>query len=365
MESDAEGFSFPVIDASRCIECGACMRVCPAVSRDHALNRPLSCSAAYNRDDEVRRKSSSGGAFSALAETIIEQGGSVFGAQFIDPFTVRHICAHTKEELQPLLRSKYLQSDMTGVYRELRNELKNGKPVLFAGLPCHAQAVRRFLGNPDNLILAETLCHGVPSPGIFLDHVKELEKRYASKIEEYAFHTKRIDWRSNTIYIRFKDGTECDQNSFSNPFLFGFFNNLILRSSCYDCIMRTEKRASDIILADFWEIRQIDPSCEDARGVSMVMACSQKGEKLLSDARGHLAVKPVSLEQTIAVTKNIHPRAYSRDGRSACMRAYTSGGYAAIKKPYLSPPAYKVPLKKIKDIAMRFIRSRQKQWEEK
>lgn len=175
MQVDEEGFLYPVVDQSVCIDCGLCEKVCPVINLNEP-RQPLQVLAAKNRNEEQRLRSSSGGIFILLAEHIIKQGGVVFGARFDKNWEVEHAYAETLEELEPLMRSKYVQSRIGNTYKEAEQFLKQGRQVLFVGTPCLIAGLKKFLRKEyENLLAVDFICHGVPSPGVWRRYLEEIK----------------------------------------------------------------------------------------------------------------------------------------------------------------------------------------------
>lgn len=150
MVEDAEGFKYPAIDEGACVGCGRCERACGykrALAEPECVgptDEPL-VFAAKHRSDEVRMRSSSGGAFWALAEHVIGQGGVVYGCAFDAEFVARHVRCETLEECGACQGSKYSQSDMGRCFTAVRDDLRAGRLVLFTGTPCQVHGLRTYL----------------------------------------------------------------------------------------------------------------------------------------------------------------------------------------------------------------------------
>ena len=173
MRYDSEGFAFPTVDAEKCIDCGMCVKYCP-------VEKPISKNGnpetwAVMADLETRLKSSSGGMFSLLAEIVFSMGGVVCGARYSEDYqTIYHAWATTKEELAPLRGSKYVQSETRNTYREAKEYLKKGTPVLYTGTPCQIAGLYNYLGREyDHLYTADLVCHGSNSLTAYRSFLKE------------------------------------------------------------------------------------------------------------------------------------------------------------------------------------------------
>ena len=181
---DEQGFRYPLVDESICIDCGLCEKVCPVIHQLDA-KKPLKVYAAQNPNEEIRLKSSSGGIFTMLAESVIDEGGVVFGAQFDKNWEVEHAYTESKEGLAAFRGSKYLQSRTGETYKQTRDFLKAGRSVLYSGTSCQIAGLKKFLRKEyENLITVDVVCHGAPSPLVwrtYLDDFKKCPKGTAGK----------------------------------------------------------------------------------------------------------------------------------------------------------------------------------------
>ncbi len=209
MEPDALGFLYPMVDKSKCVDCGQCDKVCQFNDNyDRSLNleQPIAYAARHKEIDEVM-KSRSGAAFVAISDYILEQGGVVYGAGYKDHFRVVHKRATTKEERDEFRGSKYVQSDLTGVFRQVKEDLKNGLTVLFSGTPCQTSGLNSYVGKKlrENLILIDIVCHGVPAPFLWRDYIAYLEKKQGDEIVTVNFRDKELfGWKAHKESYKFK-----------------------------------------------------------------------------------------------------------------------------------------------------------------
>lgn len=310
-EQDSEGFRYPLADETLCINCGICENVCPVLNTDE-VRVPLSSYASINENEEERLKSSSGGVFILLAKRLISEGGVVFGAKFDEQWNVVHAYSENEEGLSVFMGSKYVQSRIGNTYTLVKEFLNAGRQVLFSGTPCQISGLRKFLRkNYDNLLTVDVICHGVPSPMVWQDYLKEvkeevckgensvslssahfisekdtLSSRENLEIKSISFRDKRLSWKKFSFVLSLADGKN---NSVlyshihnEDPFFLGFNNyNLYLRQSCYKCPVRDLRSGSDITLADFWGIESLIPELDDDKGVSVIMVNTEKGQRLI------------------------------------------------------------------------------------
>lgn len=279
---DKEGFFYPCVDESICISCGKCQRVCPEFNV--SLNKKAQIvTAAYAQSTASRNAGSSGGIFGLLATKILNNGGHVYGAAFDSRLQLVHSCATTAEDLPPLLRSKYLQSNTTGCFNSILKDVKEGILTLFAGTPCQCNAVLNTVGHKaENLIIVEVVCHGVPSQNLFNKTIKWIEHQKGCIISSFAFRSKY----KNALHPQAFTYT-CDSNGksktinglhYQNPFYFGFQKYLTLRPSCYSCKWARPERCADITLGDFWGIENYNHTLDAKTGISQVIINTIKGK---------------------------------------------------------------------------------------
>ena len=303
MKEDNEGFLYPVVDESICIDCGLCEKVCPI--NNHPEKLPVKeVLAVKNRNEAERMASSSGGAFIALAKKTIEKGGVVFGAVFDENWEVMHTYAETLNEVKPMMGSKYLQSRIGNSFRDVEKFLKEGREVLFTGTPCQVTGLHNYLRKDyPNLLSVDFLCHGVPSPGVwrkYLDEEFHLSARRAAAgkntvlssslksvpvITGIEFRDKTLNgWKKYSFVVRGQSASKADKNSVLlsdihkvNPYMRGFLSNVYLRPSCYQCKCKNGVSLSDLTIADFWGIDQLMPDFDDDKGVGLVLLNTNRG----------------------------------------------------------------------------------------
>lgn len=306
-----DGFYKPNIDTDKCIECRLCDMKCPIVNQNQTYLPH--CYAAW-ADDDIRLKTSSGGAFSILAKEILKRGGVVFGAAWTEDFYVKHIYVENEIDLEKLYRSKYAQSDLNNSYLKVKQFLDLDKYVLFVGTPCQIAGLERFLEGRDinKLILVDFICYYNPS----IDIVRRyLDETYGiDKLREFSFRDKTYGWISHSIKAQLKDGIEIKEKKMSS-FFRGYFNALYVRKACINCTFSGNNHHSDITLGDFWKIEEHDKTWNDGRGTSMIITNTYKGRCFL--------------ESTIKSFKRLEsvPFDWIRKGQANCKKPYSEQEY--------------------------------------
>lgn len=275
MKENHEGFLVPHVDEAACIDCGLCLKACPALQEKRANEEKPDCYAAQ-AEDNIRSVSSSGGVFTPLAEAIINRGGYVCGAAFREDWTVHHIIIDNKDDLAKLRGSKYVQSDTEDCFKRIKALLRDGKWVLFSGTPCQVAGLYTYLGKEyDTLVTVDIFCHGAPSPGVWKRYLNENYK--LEDIAKINFRDKTaIGWSCSHVAITLKNG----QKDVSNNYTKWFHNSVILRPSCEECKYSKLPRPADISLGDWWGISKINPTLNDGKGLSNVLINSPKGKEL-------------------------------------------------------------------------------------
>lgn len=82
MRFDDCGFLYPKIDASVCIDCDLCNRVCPNLNYKTDESATRKVYAMSHRDMNIVMQSSSGGAWYGIYRWGIENGYKVYGVVF-------------------------------------------------------------------------------------------------------------------------------------------------------------------------------------------------------------------------------------------------------------------------------------------
>lgn len=307
-----EGFLVPQVNTESCINCGACVKACPA-QPEHLKTLQQSDSryskqtaAAYggwNADEETHLASSSGGIFTALAESVFAEGGCVFGVIWENKDTAVFSKAETRDELAAMRGSKYTQAIPGDVYRQVKRELKNGRKVLFCGTSCQVYALKRYLRKDDaNLILVDILCHGVPSRKLLKAYIRHYEETGRKELSHIQFRDKAGNWQQYHVRKHFTDGSTLSHCNREDMFMRLFVGDYALNKACYSCPHATFPRVGDITLGDFWgNIQQRHPEWPITNGIGSVIGNTPKGCMLLAKLQelGSITLRQVPLEELI------------------------------------------------------------------
>lgn len=330
---DKEGFYYPSLDSSRCIDCKLCEKSC------HILN-PIPHEApvdylAYmgkSKSEKIRANSSSGGAFTLLANNIINKGGVVFGARYnyekerLEQTDTDHVA------LSELQKSKYIESYVGDSFKIIRKYLKNDRYVMYCGTPCQISGLKTYLGKTKQtkLLLVDFICHGVPSNKNFTAYKNFLEKKEKSKIVHLDFRPKTKGWHTSNILLEFKNNKIKDIVYPLSYYYSHFQHNDFLRKSCYTCNY-PKRHLSDITIADFWGIYKYKPSVDDNKGLSLIIINNQKGGSYLKEINESCEVEELPHSAVQYVYKR-NPEAYSIAKRMLMSEQINKNGFIPIMR---------------------------------
>lgn len=286
MGLDKNGFMVPVIDSDKCMHCNLCENTCPRINLANANNTEQEFYAAYHKDVETRRASSSGGLFTAISDYVLEIGGVVVGVKQDNDLSAVMCIADSIEERNQFRKSKYVQCRTGNIYKEIKDILDSGRVVLFTGVPCQVTALRLFLRKSyENLYCIDILCHGSPSEDLFKEYIQEKEKKVRKKVKHYNFRDrhKTLGWKKTVFSIDYTDGSKEVVNSRLDNYWGLFYRNVAHRDSCYTCRHKTPARPGDITLGDFWGVEKHIPDIDTFNGVSLVVINTTKGKELFNN----------------------------------------------------------------------------------
>ena len=306
MVEDAETFIYPKINKILCINCNLCEKVCPLNFKDFISYSDVRAYVGTYRSKEVIYESSSGGAFTAIYETLIDKGYIVYGVRYDENLKVIHDSARTLEECKSFRKSKYVQSNTNGCFEKIASDLKSGSKVLFSGVSCQCAALDSYLKtkriNSDNLITVNLLCHGVPSQRMFDEYKKaeeEEEEEEASMFFQFRFKNKMAQEslvNSRTAYAEFKNGHHYIRTIADDAFLRGYYKRLFYRPACAVCPFTRKERITDFTIADAWGIEKIYKEYNTLEGVSLLLLNTKKAFDNFDKIQEKMELREVSAE---------------------------------------------------------------------
>lgn len=362
MEPDAYGFEQSVVDEEACIHCGACKRVCQNNNEQHFV-RPIKCYAACIKDTEARKKSASGGIAYALYQNILDKGGVAYGVDFDEEFHLKFYRGEKAEDIARFRGSKYTYSDMQGTYKALKEDLQDGRLVLFVGTSCQCSGLLGFLGKKyDNLYTVDLICHGMPGAAYLKEYLTDVEKKHGKKVTEISF-------RDNDVY-RMKvcagEETLVQQPAKENPFMAGYTRMLIYRDSCYDCKFARPERVTDITIGDYWGSDRRNMLAPVEAGKSVILSNSPQGDALVRECMNTCVLTEKSLDDVVSKNEQLRKPSKKSEYRQELLEVYKESGYVNAAKQVIPKVLESVAKSQKKEPfvkrACRRIKGKYKQW---
>lgn len=316
---DKEGFRYPNIDKNLCTNCKLCEKICPFINNPVQNNKEqsneelieekindlpyaINCYVCYNNDVEIRKNSTSGGFFSAIADYVINNKGCVCGAAYDIDNEICHRIVNKKEELKQLRGSKYVQSNQKDTLKRIKKELDDNRLVLYSGTPCQVEGLLNYLQKPyDNLITVDLVCHGVGSEKYWDKYKKYMEWKYGAKIKTISFREKTYGYNSSCMAVYFENGRNSKKGHSNDKFLLPFFSDYILRPSCYFCKIKKLDRKSDFTMGDFWNSDKLPDSFKKSNGCTFITCNSNKANKIFTNIKDNITFQNISLKEGLII----------------------------------------------------------------
>lgn len=338
MESNENGFRYPKVDLEKCIDCGLCLQVCSYTKNKTPASRKKAFAAAGVDTDPMQ--SASGGLFASFAKHILSAGGVVYGCAMLQENNTlhpKHIRVDKESDLPLLKGSKYVQSDIGMAYREVRDDLKSERPVLFTGTPCQVEGLRGFLRKDyDNLYTIDIICHGVPSIQMFRDYLLFVEGKEKKKVVDYKFRDKSGGWKLHgKMVLEAPDGKretvffEPEQSSYYQMFL----NSYTYRENCYQCPYAGDHRPGDITIGDYWCIDLVHPELlvenagpfDEKKGISCLIINNEQGQRLVEAFGSGIEKRESSFENAARYNGQLKHPSVLKPEREIALRKYAKG----------------------------------------
>lgn len=341
MKEDTEGFKYPKVETNKCINCGACERTCPELNYRRRVSFQEKAYLVQNKNQRVLKESTSGGAFTAIAEYVIENGGIVYGA-VMDPDTmfVHHVGVDKEDELCEFRNSKYVQSDVGTCFLEAKECLQKNRLVCFSGTPCQIEGFKGFLGSSyskykDNLILVDVVCRAVPSPGVWEKYVDDIKQRHGN-IESVRFRDKELGYQYSTMVIKTEDGVTQRDGIETSMWLRMFFSGIIIRPSCTECKFRSPYRRSDITLWDCFPTYRFDKTIDEDAGTTRMLVHSGKGFEVLKAIQSQLKIEKLEVEDAISGVREMRLSPDMNEKREDFYETVHTEGLLVAERRYFS-----------------------------
>lgn len=353
MRYDNEGFLYPFVDESNCVECGLCIKSCPIQNKKNA-DRQFERSAVIvqHKNNEICAQSTAGGAFTGIAEYVIENSGIVFGVEMDHNCYVHHIAVENKQDLYKFRNSKYVQSDVEDTFKQVKKYLENGRLVCYSGTPCQIEGLLNYLNNNEyeNLILVDVVCRAVPSPGIWKKYVDMIEEK-RGKIKSVRFRDKTLGYQYSTMEIKDEKGGVDRGGIESQPWLRMFFSGMIIRPSCTECKFRSMYRRSDFTIWDCFNIYHIDRAFDEDIGTTRVLIHSQKAKDLFEKIKEKYIYRFISVEAAVSNVAELNKSPNAHDNKRLFIEDINKYNTQDVIDKYF-PKTFKVKIKRISRLVL-------------
>ena len=333
------GFRYPKIEKENCVNCGLCEKVCP-IEKELTILDEQKAYAVVHKNSEIVAKSTSGGAFTALANFVFAQNGVVYGAAMTDEMQVVHIRTENKNDFAKLRSSKYIQSSTGSTYKLVEQDLKQGKMVLYSGTPCQIDGVKCFLGkNYENLYTADIVCHGVGSQAYFDKYMDFAKERYG-KIKALRFRSKEYSGWSCGGVVVVVDSTDhlkekkIPYRDFDNYYYSYFLSGDIYRKCCYSCKYANTKRVGDFSLGDYWGVEALKLNLHTQNGCSLLLVNNKRAMKMLNILT-ELDKVETTIEQAAHCNKQLNEPSRMPENRERRIEEFETLTGEQIQKIYL------------------------------
>lgn len=322
MEADQEGFLYPEIEREACVNCGLCERACPVTQAGEDEEFSQDGYIVQNKDEQVRRESTAGGAFTSIARYALQHSGVVFSAAYNADFTVHHIAVDKEEELWRFRNSKYVQSHTAEAFKEAGEYLEAGRVVCFGGTPCQIEGLKRFLRKDyKNLITVDVVCHAVPSPLVFEKYVQMQKEKYGRDISDILFRDKHYGYKYSTMTVRNRAGKDVYVYGIdTDPMLRAFFADVCDRPACYNCQFKKRYRVSDFTIWDCYPVYEFNKKMDDDKGTTRILIHTDKGRKIFDDIKTGLIWSAVNPDDLTFGVKEMFRSVEMSDKRERFMR---------------------------------------------
>lgn len=371
MQPDSSGYKYPVIDESRCTDCGLCQKSCPSLTLNWR-HYPIQNLAVTTKDEMDTLSCASGGAATLLSRSIIIQGGVVYGCDGNDIRNVHHTRISTLEEVELLKGSKYVQSAINNVYRQVREDLRSGIKVLFIGTPCQVAGLYGFLRYKvyDNLFTADLVCHGVPSQQMLNDNIDlytdvkdcECKVRFREKLRQVSNTKRNAIYRITFGWFLQKQpnvGEPLFRSYKKDPYMLGFISGLTFRPNCYECRYASVARVSDVTLSDYWGLAD-NAGFEKSKGVSNILVNTKQGQNLWYQMKKDAIYKERPLMEAIRGNGQLLAPSSRHPEHDRFVMLYPSIGFKEAinecSKSYLKKQKVKEMITALKSVVRKLVR---------
>lgn len=375
-EEDIYGFEYPTVNIDKCIKCYACRKVC-SYQGETLFNAPVDTYAAMATNNSLLMESASGGVFASISKNILRDGGVVYGCsmEFLDGrLEPKGIAISQQKELIKLQGSKYVHSNMSNSFDNIKQALEKETTVLFSGTPCQVDALKNFMSHQDitNLYTVDLICHGVPSKALFQSYIEWLNERLKGTVYSFKFRDKSLgDGLIAKIFYVDKKGQIREgliPNNISSYYYY-FLEGETYRENCYTCKYARKERVGDVTIGDFWKVEIEHPEfmvdaggkLDTRLGVSAILCNTEKGKRLLDKYGTGLILEKSDVEKVAKWNCQLNHPSQNTKKRKAILDAYKTNGYQGVEAVFQQELGLRYYSRLIKSFKLNWKYSRRKQ----
>ncbi len=330
VDTDKSGKTVPTILKNKCVDCGLCQKVCPE-NENKKLVFPQKCYAIWARDEKDREECASGGVATGIGRYFISNGGVVFGTDWNEKkeLELEIKMAETEEELEHFKSSKYVQAFTGESYKKAKQQLDQGKQVLYVGTPCQIAGLRGYLQNEySNLTTIDLICHGTPPIEYLRTYAKELFPN--KKIVKASFRGR------DDYYLKLYENV-CEESIYSKMhildlYFYAFLSGLIQRDNCYECEYARNERVSDITIGDFWGLDRSTLKNKYEGKISVALVNTDKGKKVLEQCSDRFYMEERSIGEAIEGNDQLRKPCTPHKDYEKFIEVYKKNGFSVAVK---------------------------------
>lgn len=354
MRRDEEGFLYPVICQDECVKCNLCESVCPEINVQAEVPFRQDGYIVQIKDENIRRESTAGGAFSVIARYTIKNGGVVFGVMMDDKFLAHHTYVESESELQKYRNSKYVQSFVgDSTFKQVKEFLNQGRVVCFSGTPCQIEGLKFFLKDDyEKLITVDVVCRAVPSQLAFEKYIEFQNKRLGSDTINVRFRDKYFGYKYSTMNIcNIRNNGSYHRGIESDPWLRAFFSGICNRPSCHECSFRKRYRVSDFTIWDCFCVRRFSKEMDDDKGTTRMLVHTSKGREIFDKIKEEIKYVKLNPDEIVDGVKEIFEPSKRNPKRNEFMADLNRIDAESLFEKYF-PNTIKVKIKRFVRIAL-------------
>lgn len=325
MEDDPLSCQYPVIDETKCIKCGMCQKVCPALTPQRAFPQGK-VYAAWNTDEQLRAQAASGGVATAIYQYALLKGMRSFGVTCLADGKTCFVPISSLDDIKKCRNSKYVYTDISPILKPIKQLVQSGERVILPALPCQIAAVLAYMGGKrDNLILIDIICHGVCPSQYLEQHITTVTERKKKQADEVLFRDPQFGTNQFVFSLYEKDHCFYHAPVHSDDvYQLGYHKALTYRENCYHCNYARAERLGDMTIADFSGLGRKKPFNGKRDSVSCVIVSSQDGEELIKNlqAEGFLTCDSRPAEEAFVYEKQLRKPSVSHENRQLFLQIY-------------------------------------------